>query len=49
MFNLKDVNDNDVEISKEEITNLITELRLENPHYLEGHDFYGLDTDGFKI
>lgn len=37
-FILKDVNDNDVEISKEEIINLITELRLESPNYLEGYD-----------
>lgn len=37
-FILKDVNGNDVEISKEEIINLVTELRLESPNYLEGYD-----------
>ena len=37
-FVLKDINGNDVEISKEEIISLITELRLESPNYLEGYN-----------
>ncbi len=39
-FILKDVNGNDVEISKEEITNLMQDLWSESPNYLEGfYDF----------
>ena len=39
-FVLKDVNGNDVEISKEEVTDLMLDLWLESPNYLEGfNDF----------